>query len=549
MALSTDSLIRLLVLLIYLPVCLAAYWRLIPLLSLEAKRLAGSMLAAQILIIVLAAQIQPASKFEIWLWNFHEEWNIPATFAAMQLAAVGGVALLASFFAKSKAALVRWYWVGIGLVFLFLAVDEYLALHEVIPEWELRYIALGAAVVAATLVVAWRSARSAWKWHATLLFGLAMSVAGAMLVNALPIPCDGLGFLRFEGCLEFYFLEESLEFLGIWLTLVGLLGQFSAALPRAPAKARRLMYALPALAILSIFVNSLAPQFEIRVRAQPASVAFRPGIHLRGYQIEHSAQATEARLYLTAPQADFIGLGVSVHLVDQVSGESYASRDEWADRQHGFWPFGPDYAPTIRQRMQVTIPPGTPRNRALWAVLTLWRKKGGEFTRQKIISSDLQLLDDRQVVLAELVLPGDALAVSPSWLAAFDNGFRLEAVEMPQAAHAGETLPMTFTWRSGEDSREDHVQFLHFVHQESGEWWGFDRQPLGPRLPTRLWYKGLADNESWTVPLPKDLAPGSYAVFTGLYRASDKERVAAVNADAEPWRDRRVRLGSITVES
>ena len=120
--------------------------------------------------------------------------------------------------------------------------------------------------------MAWRSARSAWKWHGSLLAGLAISVAGAILVNALPIPCDGLGFLRFEGCLEFYFLEESMEFLGIWLTLLALLGQFSDALPSAARKARRLLYAVPALAFLAIFINSLAPQLEVRLWAQPASV-------------------------------------------------------------------------------------------------------------------------------------------------------------------------------------------------------------------------------------------------------------------------------------
>ncbi len=534
---------------LYAPACLAVWRWLIPRLSPAAKRLAGGMLAAQVLVIVLAAQVQPATKFESWLWNFHEEWNIPATFATLQLAAVGGVALLAAWFANRHAARLRWYWLGIGLVFIFLAIDEYLALHEVIPEWELRYIALGAVVVAATLAVAWRFGRSAWPWHACFLIGLALSVAGAMLVNALPIPCGGMGVLRFDGCLEFYFLEESLEFLGIWLTLVALLGQFSAALPSAPRAAIRLLYALPALAMLAIISYSLAPRLEARLWARPAAVTFRPGIDLRGFQFEHDAGATVANLYLAARQAGFIGFGISVHLVDQVSGESLASRDEWIDRQHGLWLLGPNYAPVIRQRLQVAIPPDAPPNRALWAVLTVWRKRGGEFTRQKVDRSDLRLLDDRQVVLAEFALPGESPAPAPSLLAAFDSGFKLESADLPERAAAGETLALRFAWRSDKDSRQDYVQFLHFIHQETGDWWGFDQHPLGPRLPTRLWYSGLADSESWSVPLPADLAPGRYAVFTGLYRASDQERAPAVDADGQPWRDGRARLGGITIES
>ena len=548
LALTTESFIRVLVLLVYAPVCLVAYWRLIPRLSLGAKRLAGGMLAAQILVILLAALVQPATRFDSWLWNFHEEWNIPATFATAQLAAVGGVALLSACFARSQAALLRGYWVGIGLVFLFLAVDEYLALHEAIPEWETRYIALGAAVVAATLFVAWRSARRAWIWHACLLAGLAISVAGAMLVNGLPIPCDGMGFLRFEGCLEFYFLEESLEFLGIWLTLVALLGQFSDALPGASAKVRRLLYALPVLATLAIFGNSLAPQLEMRLGAQGASVEFSPGIHLRGYHIEHSAEATDLRLYLAARHADLLGKGLSIHLVDQVSGESLASRDEWFDRQHGFWLFGPGYSPIFRQNMQLAIPAETPPNRALWLVLSLWRWQEGEFLRQRIVGSDRQLLSNRQVVLGELALPNVALAGPPSALAEFDNGFSLVGADLPDQIKAGETLSLRFAWRSAEDGLEDHVQFLHFVHDESGEWWGYDQQPLGPRLPTRLWYKGLADSETWTLPLPADLAPGRHALYTGLYRAGDHERVPARDAADNPWRDALVLLGHSRVD-
>ena len=83
---------------------------------------------------------------------------------------------------------------------------------------------------------------------------------------------------------------------------------------------------------------------------------------------------------------------------------------------------------------------------------------------------------------------------------------------------------------------------------ESGVWFVYDHQPLGPRLPTRLWYSGLADSETWQVPLPADLAPGRYNIFTGLYRARDQERIPASDADGEPWLDARVSLGALIIE-
>ena len=109
-------------------------------------------------------------------------------------------------------------------------------------------------------------------------------------------------------------------------------------------------------------------------------------------------------------------------------------------------------------------------------------------------------------------------------------------------------LNLQFDWRSDENGLEDYVQFLHFVREASGAWWGFDQQPLGPRLPTRLWYPGLAGSETWLVPLQADLAPGSYAVYTGLYRLRDLERIPVTDADAVPWPENRVALGTLVIE-
>ena len=92
------------------------------------------------------------------------------------------------------------------------------------------------------------------------------------------------------------------------------------------------------------------------------------------------------------------------------------------------------------------------------------------------------------------------------------------------------------------------MQFLHFVNEENGTLWNHDQQPLGSRLPTRLWYRGLADTETWQVPVPADLEPGKYRVFTGLYRAGDQQRVPAVDADGTPFVDARVPLGVLTIE-
>ena len=58
MDISTGELIRISVVLFYVPIVFISYWRLIPRLSPSAKRLAGGMLAAQVIVIVASLGIQ-----------------------------------------------------------------------------------------------------------------------------------------------------------------------------------------------------------------------------------------------------------------------------------------------------------------------------------------------------------------------------------------------------------------------------------------------------------------------------------------------------------
>ena len=148
------TLIRISVFVLYALFGVISYRRLYPRLSPFCRRLATAMLMAQVAVIFLAIPEHPASVFDRWLWDVHEEGNIPASLASAQLALVAGAALATAWLARGKPAWQRLYLAGIGLVFLFVARDEYLSLHEKIDNWERYYIALGALVAAATALVA-----------------------------------------------------------------------------------------------------------------------------------------------------------------------------------------------------------------------------------------------------------------------------------------------------------------------------------------------------------------------------------------------------------
>ena len=340
--------------------------------------------------------------------------------------------------------------------------------------------------------------------------------------------------------------KKIFEFLGIWLTLVAILGLFS----QVSEPSRRVKWAvilIPVLWIIILIPNAQIWPIARQVGGEQGYVVFESGAELYAFRLHVRKRDLTVRLFLSPERWDYNGLGYTIDVVDQVNGANVVNRNTHAHRRLEFY-LAPGYMPVYRQWKQLEFPPDAPGNRALWIVLKLWREENGQYVSQRVLASDLRLLTDTQVVLSELVIPAQSTIAPAESVAVFDKGFTLDAVTLPETARAGETLTIDFGWRSAVQGSEDHVQFMHFVHVESGQWWGYDQQPLGARLPTRLWYSGLADNESWQVPLPADLAPGLYSVFTGLYRTRDQERIPANDADGTPWLDARVALGTMRID-
>ncbi len=537
---------------VFLLYCLAGglYFRwLMPLLNVKANRLAVFMLLAQIVLVGLAYFHQPASDFDRWLWDLDGEYNMFSTLAAAQFALVGSFAILTGWMASACLAWQRLYFAGIGLLFVILTYDEYHGLRAIGSGWQLQYAALGVGVAIATALIARRSPPNMRKWYICFLTGLALSSAGALFLDEVPCSQGALGPWRIDadGCLIIKPVEEILESLGIWLALVAMLGLFSNMTPRLKRALPRRLSLLALALILLLLLPFLSTAVELRLWSRQTNVRFESKIIIEAFRLQNDEDSLAVALFLSSGNwHNYSGLGYSIHLVDQVSGKSAAHVDKNISRRYT-WKTTL-YEPRLKylQRSLVAIPPDAPKNRAMWIVLTHWRqdKGSGKFINQKALASDLQLLSDAQVILGEYVIRSDAEPSPAAPLVTFDNGFALQGIELPERSQIGENLRVMFSWRSDADGLEDYIQFLHFGREEGDEWWGYDQQPLGPRLPTRLWYNGLSDSEVWQVPLPADLAPGQYSVYTGLYRSRDQQRVIA-----ETFPDSRVPLGSLLVEA
>lgn len=545
---SVTDLNRLLVIALYLPVCLLVYKRLFPRLSRTSKLLATFFLAAQVLVIWLSLTFQFRPGAAGWLWHLDKEYNIPATLASTQLATIGFVALITAWLSRRQVLWRRLFYAGIGVIFIHLARDEFFVLHEVGMGWQISFAQFGAATALATALSTVRLSRSLRIWHVCILAGLALGATGALAVDAIQSNGQCVSTVFFTEHCEIYVLEETLELLGMWLALVGMLGLFSAA----PSQSRRwqLVVLLPALWV-AIHSNPYLVRLAEYVAAEsPATIRYQSHVDLTISRLNHDQDQVALNLFALAKAwRHYKGVGYSLHLVDQVSGASYASIDVGGHRRHTVAYRLVGRSLLYKQRLALAIPPSTPRDRALWLVLTMWREQDAEFTRQQIEASEFPLLDDDQVILNELVLKDVKGPSSSDPIAFFEPGISLEGADFPERGQAGASLLFRFDWRSDEAVEEDYIQFLHFGHEASGDWLVFDQPPLGPRLPTRLWYSGMVDSEVWQVSLPEDLAPGQYALYTGLYRISDLERMHASTVDGTPFIDNRIPLGSLTINA
>ena len=551
------------IMLAYFLVSLIAYRFLYLRLAPSAKLLASVFLLAHVAVIVMSEITQQSPNSMYWLWNLDIERNVPTGLAATQLGVVGGVSLMNALFSSGRAKMQRLYFLGLGLVFFFLSYDEFFGVHEKILDWTTYYAVAGIALVSLMVAITRGFVRTGCnrfgpiqeqRWlFASLPAGLFLAAVGAIGFELHSTECGGWGYIFTNGlCIRIFVVEESLELLGIWFVLVGMLGLFSVLSPSRPLKI--LVYAWA----VGLFATTLAlipieddyeddyqkPYIETKVR-------FETNLQLDAYQVERFMKDSRlhVHVHLSPGELDFRGSGYSISLIDQASLASVARRNTYTHERLDSWE-SPDNTIVYRQWVEVEIPPDAPTNRALWLVLTLWREENGDFVRQNILSSDLQLLSDTQVILDEFVLKASTpLPETNTALASFENGFTLEDVELPERSRAGESMSIAVAWRSAQRSDDNYIQFLHLGHEESGKWFVYDQMPLGDRLPTTLWYNGLSDSETWQVPLPADMQAGRYAIFTGLYDVQDGERLIVRDVNGEPFLDSRVPLGSVIIQA
>jgi hypothetical protein len=117
-------------------------------------------------------------------------------------------------------------------------------------------------------------------------------------------------------------------------------------------------------------------------------------------------------------------------------------------------------------------------------------------------------------------LARDPSEVASPGKASFTNGVNLLAVDgLPPALGPSNTIQATLRWRVEHPIDRNYIAFVHVVGDADGKSVasGHDEIPFEKVFPPVLWQTGEIVEEHQSITLPKELAPGRYALEVGMY--------------------------------
>jgi hypothetical protein len=130
------------------------------------------------------------------------------------------------------------------------------------------------------------------------------------------------------------------------------------------------------------------------------------------------------------------------------------------------------------------------------------------------------------------------------------NRVRLQAYELPQERYRpGDVVTITLYWIPLAHLDEEHKTFIHLTDVDlTRQPAQHDGDPGRGFTPTARWLPGELVPDGHALSLPRDLAPGRYLLWAGMYEFPSLQNLAVVSSDLA-HDGTRVLLGEIEVEA
>jgi hypothetical protein len=128
--------------------------------------------------------------------------------------------------------------------------------------------------------------------------------------------------------------------------------------------------------------------------------------------------------------------------------------------------------------------------------------------------------------------------------ATFGDDLELLGVALdPPAAASGDSVTVTLYWHAVQAVSYSETVFVHLLDGAGQVRSQHDGAPVSGTYPTNVWAPGDVVVDAHTLPLPADLAAGTYQIEVGFYDLATLQRLPARGADGTPLPGDRLLLG------
>jgi hypothetical protein len=107
---------------------------------------------------------------------------------------------------------------------------------------------------------------------------------------------------------------------------------------------------------------------------------------------------------------------------------------------------------------------------------------------------------------------------------------------------------VTLYWKSIAKTDKDYTVFVHLIDSSGRVRAQVDAQPRGGTYPTSIWDAGEVIRDDYTLPLPRDLAPGEYTIEVGAYEYPSLTRLTVSDADGNRLGDHLILDSTVNVQ-
>jgi hypothetical protein len=523
-------------------------------LSPLARRLWIALTITQVILLVLNALVWVGvitSGPWQWFLDITQEYSLGTLLSSMQSMAAALAAFSLVLFVKPLAWWARAYWGGVGAVFVFLGLDEYLMFHErslaVARVW---LSAVGISVALLGLLV-WRlSPPNHRKPFYFLLGGLGLTGAAGLFGEELvwSFVCRPIHALV-PICNQVYVFEEYAEVLGPMFVLLGLVTSLEETIHGSSWNwARRIVFAGGAAWLVAMAANVWPlPAIEARHFAEPASVEYLDGeMSLVAYRVSRQVVTPGSPITLTlywranALLSESFALSVHVLTADEAGTVVQVEEPLIGSLASNAWPPGM----VVREVVPIQLPDDLETPRGYLLMVRPWTRS----VEATVSDSDRRLIGPDTVIIDSIVVLPEGGLPQPDIAAdyRFEDGFVMYGYRLPAEGRAGQSMAAAFWWRTEDDVERNLVQFIHLFQHDGDYVAAFDEAPFQGTFPTYDWRRGIQVQDVTDVPLPQDMPAGVYDVYTGLYEWPSLER-ATVYSEGQPLQDNLIYLGQITI--